>query len=106
PGHTAGITQQLRLLAGDWPLELYLRRGTQAANHWQGGEAWRGGAERQREDQRKLSELPERLKRRAAGEGRQLTGKSRYAGCRWEMEGASPGWSRGQQGKYHWCQWE
>ncbi|CAI9561379.1 unnamed protein product [Staurois parvus] len=21
-------------------------------------------------------------------------------------ERASPGWSRGQQGKYHWCQWE
>ncbi|CAI9545096.1 unnamed protein product, partial [Staurois parvus] len=39
----------------------------------------------------------ERVKRRrAAGEGRQLTGK----------EGASPGWSRGLQGKYHWCQWE
>ncbi|CAI9577190.1 unnamed protein product, partial [Staurois parvus] len=40
----------------------------------------------------------ERVKRRrAAGEGRQLTGK----------EGASePGWSRDLQGKYLWCQWE
>ncbi|CAI9531442.1 unnamed protein product, partial [Staurois parvus] len=61
--HIPGITQQLRLLASDWPLELLLRRGTQAANHRRGG-----GAEQQREDQRRLS-------KGAAGEGRQLTGK-------------------------------
>ncbi|CAI9606030.1 unnamed protein product, partial [Staurois parvus] len=65
-GHTPGITQQLRLLlSGDWPLELELRRGTQAANHW------RGGAEWQSEGQRRSSEG-------AAGEGRQLTGKCLY----------------------------
>ncbi|CAI9559674.1 unnamed protein product, partial [Staurois parvus] len=53
----------------------------------------------------RVRELPEQVKRRAAGEGRrQLT--ARYVGCRWEREGASPGWSMGQQGKYHWCQWE
>ncbi|CAI9571141.1 unnamed protein product, partial [Staurois parvus] len=96
-GHIPGITQQLRLLASDWPPELELRRGTQTANHRRGGGACRGGAEQQREEQRRSSEG-------AAGEGRQLT--ARYAGCTWEREGASPGWSRSQQGKYHWCQWE
>ncbi|CAI9609249.1 unnamed protein product, partial [Staurois parvus] len=55
---------------------------------------------------KEVREQPAQVKRRAAGEGRQLTGKSRYAGCGWEREGARPGWSRGQQGKYHWCQWE
>ncbi|CAI9586358.1 unnamed protein product, partial [Staurois parvus] len=50
------------------------------------------------------SEEQRRSSEGVAGEGRQLT--ARYAGCRWEREGASPGWSRSQQGKYHWCQWE
>ncbi|CAI9569657.1 unnamed protein product, partial [Staurois parvus] len=68
------------------------------------GEEEPSGSSKIKEDQ--VRDLPERVKRRAAGEGRQLTGNSRYAGCRWEREGASPGWSRGQQGKYHWCQWE
>ncbi|CAI9599323.1 unnamed protein product, partial [Staurois parvus] len=45
------------------------------------------GAEQQHEDQRRSS-------KGAAREGRQLT--ARYAGCRWEREGASPGWSRSQ----------
>ncbi|CAI9552942.1 unnamed protein product, partial [Staurois parvus] len=43
-----------------------------------------------RGDRRRSRELQERVKREAR-EGRQLTGKER----------ASPGWSRGQQGKYH-----
>ncbi|CAI9576647.1 unnamed protein product, partial [Staurois parvus] len=71
------------------------------------GEEEPSGSAKIKED--RMREFPERVKRRAAGEGRQLTdgaAAARYAGCRWEREGASPGWSRGQQGKYHWCQWE
>ncbi|CAI9548054.1 unnamed protein product, partial [Staurois parvus] len=71
------------------------------------GEEEPNGRTKIKED--RVRELLEQVKRRAAGEGRQLTdgaAAARYAGCRWEREGASPGWSRGQQGKYHWCQWE
>ncbi|CAI9548627.1 unnamed protein product, partial [Staurois parvus] len=42
----------------------------------------------------RVRELPERVKRRAAGEGRQLTNgaaAARYAGCRWERERAQAG---------------
>ncbi|CAI9549269.1 unnamed protein product, partial [Staurois parvus] len=72
------------------------------------GEEEPSGSAKIKED--RVRELPERVKRsRAAAEGRQLTdgaAAARYAGCRWERKGASPGWSRGQQGKYHWCQCE
>ncbi|CAI9622558.1 unnamed protein product, partial [Staurois parvus] len=69
------------------------------------GEEEPSGSTKIKEDQ--VRELQERVKRRrVAGEGRQLSGKCPHAGCRWEREGASAGWSRGHQGKYHWCQWE
>ncbi|CAI9587725.1 unnamed protein product, partial [Staurois parvus] len=71
------------------------------------GEEEPSGSVKIKED--RVRELLEQVKRRAAREGRQLTdgaAVARNAGCRWEREGASPGWSRGQQGKYHWCQWE
>ncbi|CAI9558696.1 unnamed protein product, partial [Staurois parvus] len=54
------------------------------------------------EEPRAAARRSKRSSEGAAGEGRQLT--ARYAGCRWEREGVSPGWSRSQQGKYHWCQ--
>ncbi|CAI9622501.1 unnamed protein product, partial [Staurois parvus] len=52
---------KLRLLTSDWAPEL--RKGTQAANHLRGGGAWRGGAERQRED--RVRERPEQVKKTA-----------------------------------------
>ncbi|CAI9614969.1 unnamed protein product, partial [Staurois parvus] len=46
-------------------------------------------------------------RRRAVGKGRQLIGKVSICVCwLWMGKGGSPGWSRGQQSKYHWCQWE
>ncbi|CAI9558420.1 unnamed protein product, partial [Staurois parvus] len=40
------------------------------------------------------------------GQRRKTADSSKIADCRWERERASPGWSRSQQGKYHWCQWK